>query len=449
MSDQPAAISSGSFPAREGPADSRADTRRRVMAIIGGSSGNLVEWYDFYVYAATALYFAPSFFPSSDRTTQLLNAAAIFAVGFLMRPIGGWLFGTVADRYGRRTSMMASVLMMCFGSLMIAVLPTYASIGIAAPVLLVVARLIQGLSVGGEYGTSATYMSEVASQRHRGFFASFQYVTLIGGQLLALLVLVVLQAVLTPEDIRAWGWRIPFLIGAAAAIVALFLRRALHETTTAADRSKSGAGTISLLLQHPRPLLQVILLTSGGSLAFYTYTTYMQKFLVNTAGFSAERASVTMTVVLFCYMLLQPVIGALSDRIGRRACLIVFGLGGAIMTVPLLSLLAGVQSSGAAFAIIFGALAVVSFYTSISGVVKAELFPAEIRALGVGLGYAIANSLFGGTAEYVALLFKSWGMESTFFWYVSGFCILSLLAALSMHDTRVHGHLARESKAAG
>ncbi|MBP0492820.1 MFS family transporter [Roseomonas indoligenes] len=425
-------------------AEERADTRRRVWAIVGGSSGNLVEWYDFYVYAATALYFAPSFFPSGDPTTQLLNSAAVFAVGFLMRPIGGWLFGMIGDRYGRRSSMMISVLMMCFGSLMIAVLPGYASIGVAAPVLLVVARLIQGLSVGGEYGTSATYMSEVAAQKHRGFFASFQYVTLIGGQLLALLVLVILQGIYEPAEIRAWAWRIPFFIGALAAIVALFLRRALHETTTEASRSKQGTGTIGLLLKHPRPLLQVILLTSGGSLAFYTYTTYMQKFLVNTSSFTAERASVTMTFVLFCYMCLQPLFGAISDRVGRRICLILFGLGGAVMTVPLLTLLAGVTSSLGAFAIILGALAVVSLYTSISGVVKAELFPAEIRALGVGLGYAIANSLFGGTAEYVALWFKSQGIESTFYWYVSGFCILSLLAALSMRDTRVHGHLARE-----
>lgn len=426
------------------PDAARADTRRRVWAIVGGSSGNLVEWYDFYVYAATALYFAPNFFPSGDRTTQLLNAAAIFAVGFLMRPIGGWLFGMVGDRFGRRTSMMISVLMMCFGSLMIAVLPTYASIGVAAPVLLVVARLIQGLSVGGEYGTSATYMSEVAAQKNRGFFASFQYVTLIGGQLLALLVVVVLQAIYTPDEIRAWAWRIPFFIGALAAVVALFLRRALHETTTAASRAKEGTGTIGLLQRHPKPLLQTIFLTSGGSLAFYTYTTYMQKFLVNTSGFTAERASLTMTAVLFFYMLLQPLFGAFSDRVGRRVCLILFGLGGAVMTVPLLTLLAGVDSSYAAFAIILGALAVVSFYTSISGVVKAELFPAEIRALGVGLGYAIANSLFGGTAEYVALWFKAQGMESTFFWYVSGFCVLSLLSALSMREPRLHGHLARE-----
>jgi metabolite-proton symporter len=417
------------------------DTRKRVMAIVGGSSGNLVEWYDFYVYAATALYFAPAFFPRGDSTAQLLNTAAIFAVGFLMRPIGGWLFGRIADRSGRKTSMVISVLMMCFGSLMIAVLPTYEQIGVAAPLLLLTARLIQGLSVGGEYGTSATYMSEVALARHRGFFSSFQYVTLIGGQLLALLVVVVLQAVYPAEEIRDWAWRIPFFIGAGTAVIALFLRRALHETTTAKERSAEGAGTISLLLKHPRPLLQTIGLTAGGSLAFYTYTTYMQKFLVNSAGFTVERASVTMAAVLFCYMCLQPALGALSDRIGRRACLIVFSVGTAVMTVPLLTILGGVTTSAGAFALILAALFIVSFYTSISGVVKAELFPPQIRALGVGLGYAIANSLFGGSAEYVALWLKSQGMETAFFWYVAVFALISLAASLSMRDTRLHGHL--------
>ena len=175
-----------------------ADRRRRILAIVGGSSGNLVEWYDFYVYSFTSLYFAPAFFPSGDRTTQLMNTAGIFAAGFLMRPIGGWLFGRIADRSGRRASMMISVLMMCAGSLIIAVLPTYAAIGAAAPLLLLLARLAQGLSVGGEYGTSATYMSEVAIGGHRGFYASFQYVTLIGGSSW-LLVLVVLQQSLSDQ----------------------------------------------------------------------------------------------------------------------------------------------------------------------------------------------------------------------------------------------------------
>ncbi|MDQ1079198.1 MFS family transporter [Pseudoroseomonas cervicalis] len=427
--------------AAERPARDPHDTRRRVLAILGGSSGNLVEWYDFYVYAATALYFAPSFFPGDNPTVQLLNTAAIFAVGFLMRPIGGWLFGRIADRHGRRASMLISVLLMCFGSLMIAVLPTYQSIGIAAPVLLLVARLLQGLSVGGEYGTSATYMSEVALARHRGFFASFQYVTLIGGQLLALLVVVVLQAVYDTAEIRAWAWRIPFFIGAGTAVIALFLRRALHETSKASERGRDGAGSIALLLKHPRPLLQVIGLTAGGSLSFYAFTTYMQKFLVNTAGFTAASASQTMAAVLFCYMLLQPPLGALSDRIGRRNSLLVFAAGMAVITVPLMTWLAGVQTPVAAFCGILAALFIISFYTSISGVVKAEMFPAEIRALGVGLGYAIANSLFGGTAEYVALYLKNQGMESAFFWYVAIFAIVSLVATLTMREPRQHGYL--------
>ena len=210
--------------------------RSPILAIVGASSGNLVEWYDFYVYSFTSLYFAAAFFPAGDRTSQLLNTAGIFAAGFLVRPLGGWLFGRIADKAGRRTSMMIAVLTMCAGSLMIAVLPTYATVGAAAPVLLLVARLIQGLSVGGEYGTSATYMSEVAIAGRRGFYAAFQYVTLIGGQLLAVLVLIILQQFLSTAELHAWGWRIPFVIGAVAALVALFLRSTLVETTSADTR---------------------------------------------------------------------------------------------------------------------------------------------------------------------------------------------------------------------
>src|SRR5580765_5350600 len=207
------------------------DMRRRIKAIFIGSVGNLVEWYDFYAYAAFALYFASSFFPGTDPVVQQLNAAILFAFGFIVRPIGGWLFGHLAVHYGRRSALILSVLLMCFGSLMIAVTPTYASIGIAAPILLGFARMIQGLSLGGEYGTSATYLTEVADEAHRGFYSSFQYVTLIGGQLCAIIVLLVLQRVfLTDAQLRAWGWRIPFLIGGLLAIVALIMRRNLLET---------------------------------------------------------------------------------------------------------------------------------------------------------------------------------------------------------------------------
>jgi MHS family alpha-ketoglutarate permease-like MFS transporter len=422
-----------------GAIDDAADRRRRIFAIVGSSSGNLVEWYDFYCYAFFALYFAPAFFPQGDATSQLLQTAGIFAVGFFMRPIGGWLFGRIADRVGRRTSMILSVLLMCGGSLLIGILPTYASVGPAAAVFLLLARMLQGLSVGGEYGTSATYMSEVAIKGRRGFFASFQYVTLIGGQLLASLVLVCLQAVLTSEQLTAWGWRIPFFIGAGLAIVALYLRRSLAETKEAGHEKE--AGTFGELAKYWRAFCVVLAFTAGGSLSFYTFTTYMQKYLVNTAGMPKTSASQVMTWVLLVYMLIQPIFGALSDKIGRKTNMILYSGIGMVMTVPLMSFLGVNQDPWLAFSVITLALAVISFYTGISGIVKAELFPADIRALGVGLSYALANALFGGTAEFVALWFKDIGMETTFFWYVTVMLAIAFAASLIMPNPGVHGYL--------
>lgn len=406
---------------------------KRIFAIVGASSGNLVEWFDFYVYAFCAIYFAPAFFPSDDPTVQLLNTAGVFAAGFLMRPIGGWIFGRLADRHGRKHSLMISVLMMCAGSLLIACLPTYASIGTWAPALLLFARLVQGLSVGGEYGTTATYMSEVALRGQRGFFASFQYVTLIGGQLLAVLVVVILQQLLTEQELRDWGWRIPFVVGAVAALVSLMLRRSLKETSSAEARQDKDAGSIGgLLRNHGGAFITVLGYTAGGSLIFYTFTTYMQKYLVNTAGMNAKSASFVMTGALFLYMCMQPLFGMLSDRIGRRNSMLLFGALGTLFTVPLLMALKTVSSPFMAFVLVTLALCIVSFYTSISGLVKAEMFPPHVRALGVGLAYAIANAVFGGSAEYVALGLKTMGMENTFYWYVTAMMAVAFLFSLRL-----------------
>ncbi|MBE4855557.1 MFS transporter [Enterobacter cloacae complex sp. P40RS] len=409
------------------------DTRRRVWAIVGASSGNLVEWFDFYVYSFCSLYFAHIFFPSGNTTTQLLQTAGVFAAGFLMRPIGGWLFGRIADRKGRKTSMLISVCMMCVGSLVIACLPGYDVIGTWAPALLLLARLFQGLSVGGEYGTSATYMSEVAVEGRKGFYASFQYVTLIGGQLLALLVVVILQQILSDEDLRAWGWRIPFAMGAALAVVALWLRRQLDETSQQEVRALKEAGSMKGLWRNRKAFLMVLGFTAAGSLSFYTFTTYMQKYLVNTTGMHANVASVIMTVALLVFMLIQPIVGALSDKIGRRTSMLIFGGLLTLGTVPLLTALQHTTSPYVAFALIMVALIIISFYTAISGILKAEMFPAQVRALGVGLSYAVANALFGGSAEYVALSLKSWGSETTFFWYVTVMGALAFIVSLMLH----------------
>ena len=420
-------------------------TSQRIKSIFSGSVGNLVEWYDWYVYAAFSLYFAKSFFPQGDQTAQLLNTAAIFAVGFIMRPIGGWLMGIYADRKGRKAALLASVLLMCFGSLMIALTPSYETIGVAAPVLLVVARLLQGLSVGGEYGTSATYLSETATKESRGFFSSFQYVTLISGQLIALAVLIVLQQTLTVEQLESWGWRVPFLIGALCAVVAMFLRRGMEETDSfTKKKDKPAESLMRTLMRHPKAVFTVVGLTMGGTLAFYTYTTYMQKYLVNTVGMSKTDSTMISAATLFLFMLLQPLVGALSDKIGRRPILIAFGVLGTLCTVPILTTLHTIQTWWGAFFLIMAALIIVSGYTSINAVVTAELFPTQIRALGVGLPYALTVSIFGGTAEYVALWFKSIGLESGFYWYVTGCIACSLLVYVFMKDTRTHSQMDKD-----
>ena len=426
---------------------SNASAVSRLRSIVSGSIGNLVEWYDWYAYSAFALYFAPVFFPTGNPTAQLLNTAAIFAVGFLMRPLGAWLLGAYADRHGRRAALLLSVRLMAGGSLLIAAAPGYARIGVAAPALLLLARLVQGISVGGEYGTSATYLSEMAGARHRGFWSSFQYLTLMGGQLLALLVQLALQQLLTPKELGDWGWRVPFVIGAIAALGALYLRTHMGETTAFEEQKRLQAGAegeggapslgqVQRLMQYPRAVLTVVGLTLGGTLAFYTFTTYAQKFLVNTSGFSKEQATLISFGVMAVALLFQPLLGAISDKVGRRPVLLMFGIGATLGTVPLLRLLAHTHDAGVAAGLLIAALFVVSGYTSISAVVKAELFPTEIRALGVGLPFALTVAIFGGTAEYVALFAKARGVEEWFYWYVTGCALLSLLVYWRMGETR-------------
>jgi MHS family alpha-ketoglutarate permease-like MFS transporter len=418
---------------------------RRLKAIFGGSVGNLVEWYDWYAYSAFAIYFSAAFFPEGNDTAKLLNTAGIFALGFLMRPLGGYIFGRIADRIGRKQSMTLSVLLMSLGSLLIALTPTYATIGIFAPILLLTARLLQGLSVGGEYGVSATYLTEMATKNHRGFYSSFQYVTLIGGQLLALALQLLLQKVLLSEQqLQEWGWRIPFVFGAILSIVALYLRKNLDETSAFENQKTKGTekkGTLKELLKHPKALITVIGLTLGGTLAFYTYTTYMQKFLVNTVKMTKEESTLLSFLSLFLFACLQPLFGALSDKIGRRPLLIGFGVLGTICTVPLLTALSQTTSQWTAFLLLMASLIIVSGYTSTNAVVKAELFPAEVRALGVGLPYALTVAIFGGTAEYIALWLKDRGHESYYYWYITGCIFSSLIVYLFMKDTKVTSKL--------
>jgi MHS family alpha-ketoglutarate permease-like MFS transporter len=416
----------------------------RISAVVGGSVGNLVEWFDWYTYSAAALYFAPIFFPKGDQTAQLLQTAAVFAVGFFARPIGAWLMGRYADRAGRKAALTLSVTMMCGGSLAIAATPGAATIGVAAPVILVLARVFQGLSLGGEYGASATYISEMAGRKYRGFWSSFQYVTLIGGQLTALAVLIILQHLLRKEDMAAWGWRIPFVIGGGLAIVAYWMRRRLQESRSfvrAGTRGTARGGIRQLFFEYPRETVTVLGFTAGGSVIFYVYTTYMQKFLNNTAGFSKDQATEISAVSLIVFMVAQPFFGWLSDKVGRKPMMLVAFGGGTLVAWPIMTALGMTRSSSIALCLILAAMMIQSCYTSISAVVKAELFPTAIRTLGVAVPYALANAVFGGTAEYVALWFKSVGSESGFYIYASAVAGVSFLVALTMYDTRVYSRI--------
>jgi MFS transporter, MHS family, alpha-ketoglutarate permease len=434
----------------EGAAVPASGRRRqsRLISIVGGSAGNVIEWFDFLAYSVFSIYFSKAFFPGGNMTAQLLNTAAIAAVGYVVRPLGSWLIGVLADRHGRRVALSAAVAMMSLGSFMIAVTPGYASIGIAAPIVLVIARLLQGFSMGGEAGTSATYLAEMAPAGRRGFFVGFVQVTVVFGQLLAMFLLLLLQYVLlTPAQLDAWGWRIPFYIGAALSLFALFLRRGIDETDAFVE-SRSTApqeNLLAVLIRYRRQVLLSIGISIGGTVSFYTFTVYLQKYMVNTAGFGRDRATLIATAALVIYMFFQPLYGLLSDLVGRKPVMLIFGVGGTLLTVPIMQALGSVHSAGLALLLNLSGLLILSGFSSIHWLVKSELFPAEIRALGVGLPFAVVSSIMGGTTEWIALKLKDAGQESYFFYYVSACAAVSLISYILMPETRRASSLDRAS----
>ncbi len=410
---------------------------QRLRNIIGGSAGNFVEWFDWFVYASFAIYFSRAFFPQGSQTVQLLNAAFVFAGGFLARPLGAWLMGRYADRAGRRAALALSVGLMCLGSLAIAIMP--AGLGIASTVLLIAARVLQGLSLGGEYGASSTYVSEMSHRTTRGLWSGVYYSTLVAGQLTAVLVQVLLQLVLTEAQLYAWGWRVPFAIGALLALVVFWIRRGIDEThvfVVESDGASHESTGWRLLTRYPKETLMVIALSAGGGVGFYTYTTYMQKYLVNTAGFPKDSASRIITLVLLTMMLLLPLTGWISDKIGRKPVLAFSYGAGALLAVPVSTALATVTDPVQAYFLCMLPVIALCGYAALSSIIKAELFPTRVRALGVALPYAFSQAIFGGNAETAALLFKRAGHEPGYYWLVSGFMTLGLVVALCMRDTQ-------------
>ncbi|WP_104753431.1 MFS transporter [Helicobacter salomonis] len=410
--------------------------RARKRSIIAATSGNLVEWFDFYIYAFSATYFAHEFSTSSNPIVQQISVFGVFAAGFLARPLGSWIFGALADKIGRKHSMVISVIVMALGSFMIASLPSKELVGDFAIFFLLVARLIQGLSVGGEYGIVATYLAELSAKGRRGFYGSFQYVTLIGGQFLAVASIAVLLAIFGVAQMSAFAWRFLFVLGGLLALGSLVARRFMEESSSNLEEHER-RGTLRALGPHWRSCVLVAGITAGGSLGFYTITTYAKTFLEN-AGMPKVGVNDLFLVALAILMCMQPLFGYVGDRITFRRSIVLYALLALIGIYPLFQGMAHYASHpSVAFGLVLCLFAILSFYTSVSGIVKAQLFPQHVRALGTGFSFAIANAVFGGTAPYIALQFKSAHMENGFFVYVAVVMGIALICALCLPKQNV------------
>lgn len=413
-----------------------ADSARRRRGLVAASIGNGLEWYDWNAYAVFAVFFAPQFFPEGSEATALLSTLAIFAVGFFFRPLGGALLSAFTDRHGRRAGLMLSVLLMAGGSLLIAVAPTYEQVGLLAPVLLLLARIAQGLSTGGEFAASATYLAELAPPGRRGFYSSFLYLSNVLGTITATLVAALLTSLLGTEAVAEWAWRVPFVLGALLGVYGMYLRRALDETEAylAGAERRVPRPTLEVLRRHPLGALRVVGFTVGATVAYYTFVVHLPTYAQQEHGVpttSAQWASIAAQLVLVVAL---PVMGVVSDRIGRRPLLVVFAAGYVLLSVPLFALLG--SSAWSLFAVMSVGLVLFSCYGAVAPTAMAELFPTEVRTAGIGLPYALTVALFGGTAPYVVQWLSGAGRGDWFPWYLALLCLISLLVYLRTGETR-------------
>ncbi|MCH0539319.1 MFS transporter [Streptomyces sp. MUM 203J] len=404
--------------------------RRNLAA---ATSGHALEWYDWNVYAMMAPFFSTAFFVAGDGTSALLSSLAVFAVGFVARPVGGLVFGVLSDRLGRRTAMLWSVALMAGGSLLIAVTPAYGTIGVLAPVLLVLARLAQGLSAGGEFAASAAYLVEAAPPRRKGFYSSFLYTGNAVGTLIAAAVGALLAFTLGPGLMASWGWRVPFLIGGVAAVSVGFLRRGMDETLHRPDAGTGPASTaaapgirhLAPLKQHRGAVFTLCGLTAGATVVYYTWVVALPAQAIQSGRLGPAQTLLAAAVAQVVLLLALPFVGMLADRVGTRPLLLVFTAGFTVLGVPLYALaqtsLTGLFVSEAVGLILF------SGYGATAAAVMAGLFPAGARGTGIGLPYAATVAAFGGTAPYAGVWLADSGLDNAFAGYVSVLCAVAFV----------------------
>ncbi|MGV9947023.1 MFS transporter [Rhodococcus aetherivorans] len=411
-----------------------APPRGRLRPLAAAAVGNVVEWFDLTIYATFAVYFSPLFFPTEDPTAALLSTFAVFAVGFFVRPLGGWLLGAYADRQGRKRALTLTIILMAVPTLAIGISPTYESIGLLAPAILVLARMVQGFAAGGESGGAMAYLYEIAPPNRRGLYTSLWYTTVVAGIVMATLLGFILSKALPADDLSSWGWRIPFLIGGAAGLVGLWVRSAMTETLETESAAEAGAhrtGLVALFADYPRETLRIFLLMAGSATAFYTFVSYMPTHLIKNIKLGADATFGVHTLALVVFMVLLPLFGHLSDRYGRRTFGLIFALGGAIAIVPLSLALSTVWWQTLLTDLAFLALTACMF--SVLAAVMTEQFPSRMRAMGVGAPYNLATAIFGGTAPFLLTWLSGNDQTTLYFVYLA---VLVFLVAFGLSKPR-------------
>lgn len=412
---------------------SKLENVSQKKVILAGTVGNAVEWFDWTIYATFAVFFAKQFFPSTDPTASLLATFAIFAVGFFMRPLGGIVLGIFSDRYGRKAALAATIMMMAGGSLMIGLSPTYEVIGIFAPIILVLARLLQGLSLGGEFASAATYLSEMAPKEKRGFYSSFMFFSAAIGILMASSLAWLLTTILTEQQMSNYGWRIPFLLGALGGLVGMWIRRSVPDSEMTHAKEKVKNPLIFLIKNHPKETLRIVGISILTTFAFYIFIVYVPSYAIKALGAEPKVAFAANTIALVVFMLCQPVFGWLSDKIGRKPQLIVFAVGYLLFFYPIIKWMDSSFSS-ILLVEIFGLL-LYALYTSIGPTLMSEQFPTEVRAVGIGAPYNLMVALLGGTTPYILTWLQSIGKQDYFYFLVIIGAALTLLTFIKMPET--------------
>ncbi|WP_228703806.1 MFS transporter [Acinetobacter larvae] len=401
--------------------------------ILAGTIGNAIEWFDWTIYATFAVFFSKQFFPSDDPTASLLATFAIFAVGFFMRPLGGVVLGIFSDRFGRKAALAATILMMAGGSLMIGLSPTYTTIGIVAPIILVLARLLQGLSLGGEFASAATYLAEMAPDHKRGFYSSFMFFSSAIGILLASSVAWVLTTVLTDQQMNQYGWRIPFIMGAVGGLIGIWIRHSVPDSEMTQNKEKVRNPLGKLIKNYPKETMRIVGISILTTFAFYIFVIYVPTYAIKSLKAAPQTAFAANTIAMIIFMLSQPLFGWLSDKFGRKPQLIVFSLGYLIFFYPVMKWMDGSFSS-ILLAELFGLL-LYALYTAIGPAVMSEQFPTEVRAVGIGAPYNLMVALLGGTTPYVLTWLQSIGKQDYFYFMVLVGALLTLITFLKMPET--------------